>query len=118
KVADLPHQLALSRHVGDDGRGRAEQQLMQAAGLRVLHVGEGLLRRVPASRQGEVDELLVDLELVLHERDLQFLTAETAAERLQEVPRASKRLVGARGPARRVLDLALDVVELESEGGK
>ena len=120
QIAHPPDQLALAGDVGDDGRGRPEQQLLEAAGLRLLHVGERVRdpALVAAAGQREVDEPLVDLELVLHERDLQLLAAEAAAQRLEERLGLLVGLEGACRPSRRLLDLALHVMELEAERGK
>ena len=97
EVVDAAEELALSRRAGRDGGGVAEEQLLQAAGLRLLHVGERLLpgARARLALQGQLDQAFVDLELVLHERDLQLLAAQAAAQRLQELLGAAVGVVGA-----------------------
>ena len=73
----------------------------------------------PAALEREVDERLVDLELVLHERDLQLLAAQAAAQRLQEALGAPVGVVGARRARAAACSIwPAHVVELEAEGGQ
>src|SRR5206468_10771342 len=77
EIADAPDELALAGAAGARGRGHPPDQVLEGARFRLLDVGERLLgaAAVRASAQRELDQALVDLQLVLHEGDLQLLAA-------------------------------------------
>ena len=69
EIANRSHQLALPR-VGHAGNmHRVAQQIHEGTGFCLLDVAESFLKAV-GSAQAKVDQVLVDLQLVLEERDL------------------------------------------------
>src|SRR5207244_101977 len=115
-----PDEVALAGGTAGGGNRPPEDQLLEAPGLRLLHVREGLLGRLPAGAAGqrELHQALVDLQLVLHEGDLQLLTPQAAAKRLEEALGGPVAVVGGGAPPGGLLDLPLHVMQLEAERGK
>ena len=119
KIADLLHQFALTGHgIGEDA-ALLEYQLREAAGFGQLDVAKGFFLRCAGERgvKTELDQALVEFGFVLHERNLQLVAAEIAAETFEIGASALIGGVGGGEMALGLLNLATEKMRLVTQNG-